>query len=105
MNFQYTVISMLCMAGITYLIRFLPFLIFKKPIKNKFVKSFLYYVPYSVLSAMTFPAVFYSTNNLPAAVVATAVAVILAFFGRGLVLVAASSVASALVVILSMKLF
>ena len=79
------------MAAVTYLIRMLPFVVFRKPIKNRFIKSFLYYVPYAVLGAMTFPAILYSTSNLMSAVVGLAVSVILAWFGRGLLTVAVSA--------------
>lgn len=79
------------MAAVTYLIRMLPFVVFRKPIKNRFVKSFLYYVPYAVLGAMTFPAILYSTSNLVSAAVGLAVSVILAWFGRGLLTVAVSA--------------
>ena len=79
------------MAAVTYLIRMLPFVVFRKPIKNRFIKSFLYYVPYAVLGAMTFPAILYSTSNLISAAVGLAVSVILAWFGRGLLTVAVSA--------------
>ncbi len=79
------------MAAVTYLIRMLPFVVFRKPIRNRFVKSFLYYVPYAVLGAMTFPAILYSTSNLASAAVGLAVSVILAWFGRGLLTVAVSA--------------
>lgn len=79
------------MAAVTYLIRMLPFVVFRKPIKNRFVRSFLYYVPYAVLGAMTFPAILYSTSNLVSAAVGLAVSVILAWFGRGLLTVAVSA--------------
>lgn len=79
------------MAAVTYLIRMLPFVVFRKPIKNRFVKSFLYYVPYAVLGAMTFPAILYSTSNLVSAAVGLAVSVILAWFGKGLLTVAVSA--------------
>jgi len=79
------------MAAVTYLIRMLPFVVFRKPIRNRFVKSFLYYVPYAVLGAMTFPAILYSTSNLVSAAVGLAVSVILAWFGRGLLTVAVSA--------------
>ena len=69
------------MAAVTYLIRMLPFVVFRKPIKNRFVKSFLYYVPYAVLGAMTFPAILYSTSNIASAAIGLAVSVILAWFG------------------------
>ena len=79
------------MAAVTYLIRMLPFVVFRKPIKNRFIKSFLYYVPYAVLGAMTFPAILYSTSNLVSAAVGLTVSVILAWFGKGLLTVAVSA--------------
>ena len=79
------------MAAVTYLIRMLPFVVFRKPIKNRFVRSFLYYVPYAVLGAMTFPAILYSTSNIASAAIGLTVSVILAWFGRGLLTVAVSA--------------
>lgn len=79
---------LLVMAGVTYLVRLLPSLIFKKKIENTFIKSFLYYVPYTVLAAMTIPAIFYATENVLSAAVGFAVAVILAFFEKSLLTVA-----------------
>ena len=81
----------LVMAGVTYLIRMLPFVVFRKPIHNRFIKSFLYYVPYAVLGAMTFPAILYSTQSLTSAAVGLLVSIILAWFGRGLLTVAVSA--------------
>ena len=52
------------MAGVTYLIRMLPLTVFQKKIKNRFIRSFLYYIPYAVLGAMTFPAILYSTGSV-----------------------------------------
>ncbi len=82
------------MAGVTYLIRMLPFVLFRKKIESRFVKDFLYYVPYAVLSAMTIPAVFYATDSVLSAAVGVAVAVVMAFFRHGLLTVAVSAVAS-----------
>ena len=79
------------MAAVTYLIRMLPFVVFRKPIQNRFIRSFLYYVPYAVLGAMTFPAILYSTSNLISAAIGLAVSVILAWLGRGLLTVAVSA--------------
>ncbi len=87
MLFLYTFV----MAAVTYLIRMLPFVVFRKPIKNRFVRSFLYYVPYAVLGAMTFPAILYSTSNIASAAIGLAISVILAWFGRGLLTVAVSA--------------
>ena len=67
------------MAGVTYLIRMLPLTVFQKKIKNRFIRSFLYYIPYAVLGAMTFPAILYSTGSVYSALAGLAVAMILAF--------------------------
>ena len=85
------------MAVTTYLVRMLPLVFFRKKIKNRFVRSFLHYIPYSVLTVMTFPAIFYSTGYLASAIVGTAVAVLLAFFKRSLITVAACAALAVLV--------
>ena len=82
------------MAGVTYLIRMLPMVVFRKPIKSRFVRSFLYYVPYAVLGAMTFPAILYSTSHMLSAAVGLLVSVVLAWFDRGLLTVAVSACVS-----------
>ena len=76
------------MAGVTYLIRVIPFAFFRKKIRSQFLRSFLYYIPYAVLSAMTLPAIFYSTGSFPTAAAGTAVALVLAYFGCPLIVVA-----------------
>lgn len=81
----------LVMAGVTYLIRMIPFTFFKKKIKSRFVRSFLKYIPYAVLSAMTIPAIFYSTGNICASIVGTLAAIVLAFFDLPLIVVALSA--------------
>ena len=86
------------MAGVTYLIRMLPLAAFRKKIQNKFVLDFLYYVPYAVLSAMTIPAVFYSSNGLISAAAGFLVAAVLAFFERGLLTVAVCACAGVFLV-------
>lgn len=88
-------IYILVMAGVTYLIRMLPFTLFRKKIKSKFIKSVLYYIPFAVLSAMTFPAIFYSTGSMVTSVTGTVVAVVLAYFKLPLIVVAISACASA----------
>ncbi len=85
------------MAGITYLIRMIPFTLFRRKIKSVFIQSVLYYIPYAVLSAMTFPAIFYSTDNTLTAAIGTVVAVILAYFKLPLTVVAVSACAAALI--------
>lgn len=79
------------MAGVTYLIRMIPLTVFRKKIENRFVKSFLYYVPYACLMAMTFPSVLSATGNLISAVCGVVVAVILALCNKGLVTVAVAA--------------
>jgi branched-subunit amino acid transport protein len=84
------------MALTTYLIRMIPFTFFTKKIKSRFAKSFIHYIPYAVLSAMTFPAVFYATGStyLPAAV-GTGVTVVLAYVKCPLLVVSLVSCAAA----------
>lgn len=91
------VIYIAVMAGVTYLIRMIPFTFFRKKIKSRFFRSFLYYIPYAVLSAMTLPAIFYSTGNIYTAIVGTIVAVVLAFFDTPLIAVALAAAASAFI--------
>jgi len=86
----------LVMAGVTYLVRMIPFTAFRRQIKSRFIKSLLYYLPYAVLAAMTIPAIFYSTGNIYTATIGTAVAVILAYFNKPLIVVAICAALSAL---------
>ena len=86
------------MALVTYLVRVLPMVIFRKKITNVWVKSFLYYVPYVVLSAMTFPAIFTSTGSYPSAVAGCGAAVVLAYFKKGLLTVAVGAAAAVFIV-------
>ena len=79
----------LVMAGVTYLIRVLPLTLIRKQIKSRFIQSFLYYVPYATLSAMTFPAILTSTQSVIAATGGFVVAIIAAWKERSLVQVAA----------------
>ena len=85
------------MAGVTYLIRMIPFTLFRKKIKSPFFRGFLYYIPYAVLSAMTIPAIFYSTGNLTTSVIGTVVAVVLAYLKLPLIVVALAASASAFI--------
>lgn len=95
---KYWLLQLAVMAGVTYLVRMLPLVIFRKKIENKFVQSFLYYIPYAVLAAMTFPAVFSSTGGgIVSALVGVAVALLLAFFEKGLVTVALCACAAVFV--------
>lgn len=92
------------MALTTYLIRVLPLTIFRKPIKSRFLRSFLYYVPYACLTAMTFPAILSSTESILSGGAALAVAVLLAYRGKSLIVVALSSSAAVLLVEFAMNL-
>ena len=89
-------IYILVMAGVTYLIRMIPFTLFRGKIRSRFFRSFLHYIPYAVLTAMTIPAIFYSTGSLPTAIAGTAVALVLAYMGKPLIVVALAASAAAL---------
>ena len=78
----------LTMALVTYLIRMLPLTLFRRRIESTFLKSFLFYVPYAVLTVMTVPAIFYSTGSLVSACAGFAVACLLAWRGAQLLPVA-----------------
>ena len=86
------------MALTTYLVRMIPFTAFRKKITSRFARSFFYYIPYAVLAAMTFPAIFYSTGSLPSAVVGLAVAMILAFLNQSLIVVSVAACFAAFLV-------
>ena len=88
------------MAAITYLIRMIPTVFLRKKIKSTYLKSLLYYIPYAVLSAMTFPAIFYSTGDTLSAVIGTAVALIVAVFRLSLIIVAILACAAVFIVII-----
>lgn len=89
---MYIIISILMMAGVTYLIRVVPVTLFQKPIKSLYIRSFLYYVPYAVLGAMTFPHILYSTERSFSAVGGMVIALLLGYFEKSLTLVAVASV-------------
>lgn len=81
-------IYMFIMAGVTYLIRMLPLALIKKKITNRFFKSFLYYVPFVTLAVMTFPAILGATESVWSALAAFLVAMVVAYAGGGLPVVA-----------------
>lgn len=85
------------MAITTYLIRVLPLTIFRKPIRSRFLRSFLHYVPYACLTAMTFPAILTSTSSVISGAAALLVGVLLAFMGKQLIVVALGSSAAVFV--------
>ena len=92
------------MALTTYLIRVLPLTIFRKPIRSRFLRSFLHYVPYACLTAMTFPAILSSTASILSGAAALMVAIGLAYRGKSLIVVAHSSSAAVLIVECVLKL-
>ncbi|MDD7174817.1 MAG: AzlD domain-containing protein [Clostridiales bacterium] len=85
------------MAGVTYLIRVLPLTLIRRPIKNRFIQSFLFYVPYVTLAVMTFPAIVEATQSPVAGALALAAGVVLAYLGAGLFPVAVSCCAVVLI--------
>lgn len=89
---------LLILAGSTYLIRVIPFVAIKNKINNRFIRSFLAYIPYAVLTAMTIPAVFYATNWWTGAAAGLIVAVIFALKEKGLTVVAIAACVAVFVV-------
>ena len=85
------------MMIVTYLVRMLPLVLFRKPIESKFVKSFLYYIPYAVLGAMTFPTILYVTGDMTTAICGLVVGIILSFMNCGLFTVSMGSCAAVLI--------
>lgn len=95
-------IYILVMAAVSYLIRMLPLTLIRKEIKNKTIRSFLYYVPYVTLAVMTFPSILLATSSIWSAWAALIVAIVMAWYGRSLLQVAVG--ACAIVFILEMFL-
>ncbi|MFY9175241.1 MAG: AzlD domain-containing protein [Peptococcia bacterium] len=91
MTYSFILRNILVMASVTYLIRMLPLVLIRRKITNRFIISFLHYVPYAVLGAMTFPDIFTSTSSLWSALVGTAIAIILAIREKGLLIVAVAA--------------
>ena len=91
-------VYLLVMAGVTYLVRMLPLILVKRKIRNRFILSFLHYIPYAVLSVMTVPAIFYCTGDTLSATIGFLVAIILALLEKSLVTVAAVSCVAVLIV-------
>lgn len=84
----------LVMAGVTYLIRVLPLTLIRKEIKNTYIRSFLYYVPYVTLSVMTFPAILTATASVWSAVITLMIAIFLAYRGKSLFVVSLAACAA-----------
>ena len=98
MNVKEFFIYLLIMAGSTYLIRVIPFVLIKHKIKNRFVNSFLYYVPYTVLTVMTLPTALLLTGHIYTALAGLVVSAILAFRGKSLTLVALAASLTTLII-------
>lgn len=96
------IIYILVSFAVTYAIRVLPLTLIRKPIKSRFIRSFLYYVPYVTLAVMTFPAVIEATDSIWSGVAAFAVGVVTAYISGNLFLVALSSCTAVVVVELAL---
>ena len=85
-------ISIIVMAVVTYIPRVCPLVVFRRPINNVYIRSFLHYVPYAVLSALTFPSILWSTGSVVTAAAGTLTAILLAYFEQSLVVVAVAAI-------------
>ena len=81
-------LGLIVMAGVTYLIRLVPMVLIKKKIENRFIRSFLYYVPYTVLTVMAFPTMFSCTGNYVSGTIAVVICIFLAYISHGMMSVA-----------------
>ena len=102
MDFMTFLPYLIVMAGVTYLIRAIPFVLIN--IESRFLNSFLYYIPYTVLSSMTFPAILYATGSLVSALAGLLTAILIAYKGKGLLVVAIGACTAVLIVELIMML-
>lgn len=85
-------IAVIVMAIVTYIPRVLPIVLVQSKLKSRFLRSFLFYVPFAVLGAMTFPGILYSTQHKLSSFIGMAVALILAYFDKKLMTVAISAI-------------
>ena len=90
----------LVMAGVSFLIRVLPLTLLRRPVRNRFIRSFLYYVPYVTLAVMTFPAIMQATGSPWPGLAALAAGMVMAWKGLGLFPVAVSCSMVALILLL-----
>lgn len=90
-------LCLLATAGVTYLIRMVPLVLLRKKIQNRFLRSFLFYIPYAVLAVMTIPAIFYATSSVYSALAGFLAAAVLSYFEKGLLTVAAAACGAVLV--------
>lgn len=89
---SYAFTAVILMAIVTYIPRVLPISIFKKKLQSTFIRSFLFYVPFAVLGAMTFPDILHSTSHIYSAAAGMAIALIVSYFEKGLMTVAVSGI-------------
>ncbi|MGI6552821.1 MAG: AzlD domain-containing protein [Clostridia bacterium] len=92
MTLDKILLAVLLMAVVTYLPRVFPLVAFQGKLQSRFLRSFLYYVPFAVLGAMTFPQILYSTGNIYSSAAGTIMALILAYFEQGLLKVALGAI-------------
>lgn len=100
MSDSYIYTAIIVIAAVTYLIRVIPLLLLKKPIKNTFFRSFLFYAPYITLAALTFPAILSATGSFIPSLVGFIVAVVASICNLSLPLTAGISCISALITLL-----
>lgn len=105
MTVSYLLSRIAVMAVVTYLIRMLPFVLLRRKIENQFVRSFLYYIPYTVLAAMVLPDILFATSCIWSALVGLAIAAVLALWGKKLITVALCACAGVYVTELILGLF
>ena len=96
-------VYILIVAAVTYAIRALPLTLIRKPIKSRFIRSFLYYVPYVTLTVMTFPAILSATNSIYSGIAALILGIVVAYLTENLFIVALSSCAVVLIIELFIK--
>jgi branched-subunit amino acid transport protein len=92
------IIPIILMALVTYAIRVVPMVLFRGEIKNPFIKSFLHYIPYCILTAMIIPSIFTSTTFISSAIGGFLVALILSWFERSLITVSIIAVIAAYII-------
>lgn len=98
-----TYIYIFIMFAVTYLVRVLPLTLIRRRIKNRFIQSFLYYVPYVTLAVMTFPAIMHATDEPLAGICALLIGIVLAFLGAKLFTVAVTCCVAVFVLELILK--
>ena len=96
-------ISAMVMMAVAYAVRAVPFTLFRRKVRNRFMRSFLYYIPYAVLTAMTVPAAWYATSSFAVSSCGLGIAAILAYRGRGLVVVSLAACAGAFAMMLLLR--